>query len=204
MFSDLKLICLVIAGWPGASKWEIELECKRTYNMELIKQSVEIWSVIKNAEDLIEHECVENEPSVNATLLFITNRCVIQELVRHGMVLYSHESNRCADFKGKMQFIQPVSWEKQSEEVQDIFMQACKYDESVYVKLLLCGWTAERARDVLPNALKTELVVTYDMSKWRHVLELCTDKVAHLQTRDLMFLALGKLKEKVPVIFEDL
>lgn len=199
--------------------------------MEIVKQRVEVWDVTENAVELIERagrKCYKSEhlmtaassnefvrklirrghlsvlEHAKATLLFVTNRGVTHELVRHRIASYSQESTRYVNYKNKMTFIEPVWWEASSDAAKTIFLESCKNDESTYIKLLNCGWRPEEAREVLPNALKTEIVVTYNMSMWRHVFRVRTAKVVHPQTRNLMLAALEKMREKLPVIFEDL
>ena len=57
--------------------------------------------------------------------------------------------------------------------------------EKSYFNLLKCGWKPQEARAVLPNSLKTELVVTGFISDWKHFFGLRCDKAAHPQAREL-------------------
>lgn len=57
--------------------------------------------------------------------------------------------------------------------------------ERHYFKLLELGWTPQQARQVLPNALKTELVMTGFVSDWEHFFELRCDQSAHPDARAL-------------------
>lgn len=50
--------------------------------------------------------------------------------------------------------------------------------ERHYFKLLELGWTPQQARQVLPNALKTELVMTGFISDWQHFFSLRTSIIA--------------------------
>lgn len=75
---------------------------------------------------------------------------------------------------------------------------------STYTDLLDVGWRPEEARDVLPNSLKTELVVTANFREWRHVFNLRTSKAAHPQMRSLMNRCLWDIKKRVPVLFDDM
>jgi thymidylate synthase (FAD) len=74
--------------------------------------------------------------------------------------------------------------------------------EDYYFKLLKNGAKPEHARSVLPNSLKTEVVMTCNMREWMHVLKLRCSKAAHPQMRALMQRFLTELKERVPVIFD--
>ena len=61
----------------------------------------------------------------------------------------------------------------------------------------------QQARAVLPNSLKTEIVMTANLREWRHFFKLRTSQAAHPQMRDLALQALMMFKEAVPVLFED-
>ena len=74
----------------------------------------------------------------------------------------------------------------------------------MYFKLLKNGATPEQARSVLPNSIKTEVVMTANLREWRHFLKLRTAQAAHPQMRELTIPLLKELKEKIPVIFDDI
>lgn len=57
--------------------------------------------------------------------------------------------------------------------------------EQTYLNLINNGWKAQEARSVLPNALKTELVMTGFESDWKHFFELRCPGSAHPQAREL-------------------
>ena len=66
----------------------------------------------------------------------------------------------------------------------DFIRNLCE-SESDYLLMLNRGWTPQQARAVLPNALKTELVMTGFVSDWKHFFELRCDPAAHPQAREL-------------------
>jgi len=153
----------------------------------------------KGHESVIEH--------VSASVRIITNRGVTHELVRHRLASFSQESTRYCNYGGKeMEFIRPVWWNSMPEDGlgQKIFIEACEEDEYHYKQFIGCGWRPEQAREVLPNALKTEIVMTANLREWRHVFKLRTSKAAHPQMRALMLDLLSDFKEAIPVIFEDI
>jgi thymidylate synthase (FAD) len=65
------------------------------------------------------------------------------------------------------------------------------------------GWTPQQARSVLPNSLKTEIVMTANLREWRHVFKLRTAPAAHPQMREIMIPLLAEFKKLVPVVFDD-
>ena len=60
----------------------------------------------------------------------------------------------------------------------------CEY---LYISLLEGGWKPQQARQVLPNALKTELVMTCYASDWKHFFSLRADKAAHPSAQELAY-----------------
>jgi thymidylate synthase (FAD) len=65
------------------------------------------------------------------------------------------------------------------------FLWHCYWCEHDYFDLLSQGWTPQQARAVLPNSLKTELVMTGFISDWKHFFELRDSNKAHPQAREL-------------------
>ena len=76
--------------------------------------------------------------------------------------------------------------------------------EKNYFDLIKNGAKPEEARSVLPNSLKTDLVMTANMREWRHFLKLRTSVGAHPQIRQLSLDLLNKLLERANVLFSDL
>lgn len=145
-------------------------------------------------ESVIEH--------VSASVKFITNRGVTHELVRHRLCAFSQESTRYINYGGEdIQFIKPVWWEYTSN---DEFLLALSNSEKHYKILLSLGWRPEQAREVLPNALKTEIVTTANLREWRHIFKLRTSKAAHPQIRELMKNCLDMFKQEIPILFDDI
>ena len=148
---------------------------------------------------------------------FITNRGVTHELVRHRLCSFAQESTRYVRYDDKMEFIRPV-W--LSEEIvgnhkvidplliptdpEYLFIDSCLYAEQTYKSLLEAGWQSQQAREVLPNSLKTEIVVKANIREWRHIFKLRCSKAAHPQMRALMNPLLKELQEWHPIIFDDI
>ena len=158
------------------------------------------------------HESVIDHAS--ASVRFVTNRGVTHELVRHRLCAFSQESTRYVNYRSEsMQFIKPVWWVDQWEGLTPLdvnrhahsrFIESLEYAEESYNDLIEYGWRPEQAREVLPNALKTEIVVTANLREWRHIFRLRTSKAAHPQIRELMRSCLAGFQSAVPVIFDDI
>ena len=160
-----------------------------------------IRAIIKRGhESVIEHEKI--------TVRFITDRGVTHELVRHRLASYSQESTRYCNysndkFGNELTFIKPCFW-YDDEEKRKIWEESLKNIEENYFKLIESGARPEEARSILPNSLKTEIVVTMNMRQWRHYFKMRCDKAAHPQIRELSIRLLREFNEKLPVLFGDI
>lgn len=154
------------------------------------------WSVLEHA---------------SISLRFICDRGVTHELVRHRLASYSQESTRYCNysngkFGNEITVIEPCFWEENSPEYQ-MWKKACEFSETMYMDLLNEGATPQQARSVLPNSLKTEIVVTMNVREWRHFLELRWVGIAgapHPQMVELAKLAYDILVDHYPLFFEDI
>jgi thymidylate synthase (FAD) len=135
---------------------------------------------------------------------FTTNRGVTHELVRHRLCSFAQESSRYVRYDGSMEFIRPVWWDSSNDEQKYAWTGAMEMTEGYYIDLLNSGWRPEQAREVLPNSLKTEIVMKADIREWRHMFALRCSKKAHPQIRALMIPLLNELKTKIPVVFDDI
>ena len=76
--------------------------------------------------------------------------------------------------------------------------------ERAYLALIDAGATAQEARSVLPNSLKTEIVMTANLREWRHVFSLRCSQAAHPQIREIMLPLLSEFARRMPAVFADL
>lgn len=165
-------------------------------------------SAIKFAQNIIKrgHEAVLEHCSF--TVKFIVDRGVSHEIVRHRMASYCQESTRYCNyskdkFGNEITVIKPCFWEDNSDLYRD-WRSAMRMAESHYFDLLAQGATPQEARSVLPNSLKTEIVMTANVREWRHFLKLRTSSAAHPQIREVAIPLLKELQEKIPVLFDDI
>lgn len=149
-------------------------------------------------EAVIEH--------VHASVLFITNRGVTHELVRHRMASYAQESTRYVRYNNEIEFIKPIWWHdaSYSQQQKDHWSCAMQLAEDLYLKALELGDKPEQARELLPNSLKTEIVVTANLREWRHIFKLRCSSKAHPQIRILMLDCLKGFAQEIPIVFNDL
>lgn len=118
---------------------------------------------------------------------FICDRGVSHELVRHRPCSFAQESTRYVNYAGKeMEFIEPDGFEWWDIGVQYQLKWAFEECEFRYQQSIREGLKPQQARTVLPNALKTEIVVTADAAEWRHIRKLRTAKDVHPDMRRVM------------------
>ena len=156
-------------------------------------------------ESILEHEKI--------SVRIICDRGVSHELVRHRIASYSQESTRYCNYsKGKfgseLTFIRPY-WDDRSISAEMIRLRACWQEaclnaEWSYKKMIDAGCTPEAARAVLPNCLKTEVVMTANLREWRHFFKLRCAPAAHPDMRIIANMLLTAFKDVVPVVFDDI
>jgi len=151
-------------------------------------------------ESVIEHEKI--------TAVIICDRGVTHELVRHRIASYSQESTRYCNysrdkFGEELTFIRPFFWNGDTEKY-NVWLTAMETAEKAYLQLIKLGATPQEARSVLPNSLKTEIVVTMNLREWRHFFRLRTASDSHPQMLEVARPMLDRFKELVPVVFDDI
>ena len=142
------------------------------------------------------------------TVRFTCDRGVSHEIVRHRLAAYCQESTRYCNyskdgFGGEITVIKPMSFDC-SDSPYRIWKRSCENAEVAYFDLLNEGCTPQEARSVLPNSLKTEVVMTADMREWRHFIRLRCAPAAHPDMRVVARLLYDLLKSTYPVFFEDI
>ena len=158
------------------------------------------------------HESVLEHVSISVRV--ICDRGVSHEIVRHRVASYSQESTRYCNYSNEkfgeeLTFIKPCFWETENKDKSLngkllIWEDTMQGIENNYIALLKSRATPEQARSILPNSLKTEIVMTMNLREWRHFFKLRCAKAAHPQTREIANMILNEFKREVPVIFDDI
>lgn len=157
--------------------------------------------LVKNGhEAMIEHQAI--------TVKFVCDRGVSHEIVRHRIASFAQESTRYCNysndkFGSEITVIEPFFFDKDSEEYK-VWWACCATAEVDYLRLLRLGRSPQEARSVLPNSLKTEIVVTMNVREWRHFFKLRCASTAHPQMRELAIPLFEEMKELLPELFEDI
>ena len=145
-------------------------------------------------ESVLEH--------VSLTFHIITDRAIMSELTRHRLASFSVESTRYVKYD-ELTFIKPEFWALYRE--SSLAYRALTETEQEYSKMVSeLKVTPEQARAVLPLCLKSELYMTANLREWRHILKLRINKAAHPQMRFIANQILNILRDKLPVIVEDI
>ena len=152
------------------------------------------------------HEAVIEHGSL--TVRFICDRGVSHEIVRHRLAAFCQESTRYCNygkegFGGEITVIRPSTFDVNTP-VYRIWKRSCEHAEVAYFDLLNEGCTPQEARSVLPNSLKTEVVMTADLREWRHFCKLRCAPAAHPDMRVVASELLNKFKMAYLVFFEDI
>lgn len=158
----------------------------------------------KGHEAIIEHAYI--------TVKFICDRGVSHEIVRHRLASFAQESTRYCNytsdkFDNHITVIRPIFYDDTESLQYKIWVDSCVQSEQAYFKLIANGSTPEEARCVLPNSLKTELVMTANLREWRHFFKLRAADItgkAHPQIKQLSIPLLKELQSLLPVVFDDI
>lgn len=168
---------------------------------ESIKVTKAIAYITTNLRVLVENDWLDDlkyvcEPTEyhakRVMVRFICDRGVSHEIVRHRVMSFAQESTRYCNyskdkFGQELTFIEP-SWEFPSSNIvntRERFEAMLKEAEANYMELITLGFKPQEARAVLPNALKTEIVVTGFIDDWKHFFELRCSNAAHPDIRKL-------------------
>jgi len=145
----------------------------------------------------------------------VCDRGVTHEIVRHRLFSFAQESTRYCNynkdkFDNQLTFINPCYWNQKpgefnvlTREKYGIWEEQMQSAENAYIQLTNKGAKPQEARAVLPNSLKTEIVVCGNLREWRHFFELRTAPTAHPQMIEVAKMALEQFRNHVPLIFDE-
>lgn len=198
-------------------KFIIESEVNGTEILKLIEKA---GRTAYKSEDLINDESslsfvnmiVKREhfsviEHFNITVRIICDRGITHEIVRHRLASYTQESTRYCNYsKGKfgseITVIKPCFW-SENDKRYIVWKEAMLFSEKSYNKLIELGSSPQEARSVLPNSLKTEIVMTMNLREWLHFFKLRTSDAAHPQMKEIAKPLLKEFQKLIPFIFEN-
>lgn len=166
-------------------------------------------------ESVLEHRTV--------TVRVVCDRAMSHQWVRHRLASFTQESQRYVRYDvGDIVYIDPEfrsatdgkRWTASAATLLDApadirfcyeaFGMSCKHATQFYKSLRDRGAAPEDARAVLPNATKTEFVITANLREWRHIFkERCAPGAQHT-IRRVMIGLLHQFAEALPACFDDI
>lgn len=166
--------------------------------------------VSRGHEAMLEHSIL--------SVKFICDRGISHELVRHRLASFAQESTRYCNyskdkFGNELTFIEPFFFcqkgvgNRDNNKLYNIWLDECESAEKAYLKMLELGATPQEARSILPNSVKTEIIVTMNYREWRHFFKLRAARLtgpAHPQMEEITIPLLNEVKKLIPVVFDDI
>lgn len=192
------------AYWYKENKYSVINTAYNELGAEILYITTNYRVLVENDWlDDLQYQCEPTEfHEKRVSVRFVCDRGVSHEFVRHRVFSFAQESTRYCNysknkFGNELTFIQPcwleeeyippLALEKSKSSIARSFYTALENAEDGYFDLLNKGWIPQQARSVLPNSLKTELVMTGFINDWKHFFELRDDKVhAHPQAYELV------------------
>ena len=195
----------------------LEKAARNCYKSEKLSSMEEATEFLRKNIMLSGHHSVIEH--INVTVRIVCDRGISHELVRHRIASFSQESTRYCNYsKGKhgseLTFIRPFYWEPQDgdspkerayKEVQRMrWIDSMRGSEKTYLKMMEDKVPPQEARAILPNSLKTEVIMTANFRSWRNFFQQRTAVAAHPQMRQIAQPMLDEFKGRIPMIFDDL
>lgn len=158
----------------------------------------------------VGHESALEHSSLSVQ--FTVDRGITHELVRHRLMSFAQESTRYCNynhdrFGNEITVIFPCWISDKTEESYKLWEVAMLESERKYFELLNKGWSAQMARNVLPNSIKSDITLTGNYREWRHFFKLRACGIygpPHPQMLEVTIPLLKEVSTKIPVIFDDL
>ena len=184
---------------------QIELVARTCYKSE---DQITDTSAPKMVKGLISRQHLAMIEHAHISVKFICDRGVSHEIVRHRIASYAQESTRYCNYSlgkhgNEITVIEPFFFKEGTPEYA-AWYSACEFSEKMYMDLLSMGRSPQEARSVLPNSLKTEIVVTMDLREWIHFFNLRavgTTGAPHPQMRESALPVLEAFAEALPEVF---
>lgn len=190
----------------------IEKIARRCYKSE-DKITEDGESAKKMVANLIKRKHFAMIEHGSVSVLFTVDRGVSHELVRHRMASFAQESTRYCNyaqgkFGGELTFIRPFFFTVEDDPMKyGTWATEMSSAEHTYLELLKNGASPQEARSVLPNSLKTEIIMTANYREWRHFFELRalgTTGQPHPQMKQVAVPLLREFQKRLPILFDDL
>lgn len=139
----------------------------------------------KFVQKLIERKHESPLEFVHFTWMINTNRAIANEMVRHRIASWMQESTRYVKYKNEIDVIPSQKIYSTAPDIQTIYFEALNESAIAYRNLLEKGVPTEVARDVLPLATKTVIMMDMNLREYRHFLSLRLANTAHEGIREV-------------------
>jgi thymidylate synthase (FAD) len=130
------------------------------------------------------------------------SRALTHQLVRHRIASYTQQSQRYVTYDTLKEYVTPPSIADKPEAKQ-VFDEALENISKTYQKLLEMGIQKEDARYILPNAAKTNIIVTMNARELRHFFNLRCCARTQWELREVATEMLRQVKKVAPSLFEN-
>jgi len=191
--------------------------CYQSEKGEVTKETAEkfIARLIKlGHESVIEH-------SQMTVKFFDCSRGFTHEMVRHRLASFSQESTRYVDYakdakgeaevnlnKFQIKFVAPPHTNNEEPILLEdgrkfSFAEMLTECEKFYRALRIAGWLPEDARQILPTAVKADIVVSANFREWRHIFKMRLTLAAHWEIRGILGNLLDEVQQVLPAVFGD-
>jgi len=197
--------------------------------MILIKPSYEILVLTPTLDQITEAYKSENkitddsseeyESVIEHSILsvkFVVDQGVSHELAQHRLCAFSQEATRYCNYSDGITFIIPPWLDIEPGEYLQFPFDTLNNQKIVWLEhMLTCeytyinliqekGWSPQQARSVLPNSLKTEIIITANFREWGYIFKLRTSTRAHPQMREVMIPLLKDCQKLLPTFFSNI
>ncbi|MEM3699287.1 MAG: FAD-dependent thymidylate synthase [Candidatus Bathyarchaeia archaeon] len=130
------------------------------------------------------------------------SRAMTHQLVRHRIASYTQQSQRYVTYDTLEKYVTPPSIANKPE-AKKIFDETLERISETYKELLALGIQKEDARFILPNAAKTNIIVTMNARELRHFFNLRCCMRSQWEIREVAIEMLKQAKEAAPILFEN-
>ncbi len=130
------------------------------------------------------------------------SRAMTHQLVRHRIASYTQQSQRYVTYNTLESYVAPPSIQK-NKQAETTFTQTLTKISETYQSLLKMGIPKEDARFILPNAAKTNIIVTMNARELRHFFNLRCCQRAQWEIKEAATEMLRLAKKAAPALFEN-
>lgn len=148
---------------------------RRFYTIDNIP--VRIAVITDLAAEIVNYDLHDHEVHSYYSMHFVCDRGVSHELVRHRCAVAQESTRYCNYAKDKfgngITYVEPADWDEWGDDAKATFLSVLTASEAAYLQMIgNYEFTPQQARAVLPNALKTEVVLTMPVWQWKHFFNM--------------------------------